>query len=120
MKSTAFILLVALSLSALAHEGHEAKKGSELVGEVIDLTCYLDHDSKGDKHASCAEKCIAKGNPVAILVGDKLYMVIKSDHESPNVALAPFAGKKVRIKGTVLEKNGMHAIDLESVQPVAK
>lgn len=101
---------------ARAHEGHDhASKSATLTGEVVDITCLMDHDGKGDKHATCAQKCIEKGLPVGLLVGNKLYAVILGSHESPNEKLAPFAGKLVTMKGSVVEKNGMHVIDMESV-----
>jgi hypothetical protein len=97
MKTFALALLVSLAgASASAHEGHHQKPD-------------------GAQHASCAQKCIEKGNPVGLLADGILYAVIMSDHESPNAKLAPFAGKLVTVTGKTLEKNGMHAIDLESI-----
>jgi hypothetical protein len=120
---TLYIPLV-LSLAAapaIAHEGHHAKRQAEgkLTGEVVDITCYLDHDSQGEKHSSCAQKCIEKGMPVGLVADGKLYLVIVSSHESPNLKLAPWAGKMVTIKGARTERDGMRAIDMEDVQPVA-
>jgi len=108
-----------LATSAWAHEGHHAKKPADgkLTGEVVDITCYLDHESKGEKHASCAQKCIEKGLPVGIVADGKLYAVIVSSHEPPNAKLAPFAGKLVTITGKVLERDGLRAIDMEDVKP---
>ena len=115
-------ILAALALSlgvAGAHEGHHAKKADNtLTGEVIDITCFLDHDSHGDKHASCAKKCIESGMPVGLLVDGKIYNVIVSTHEAPNAKLAPFAGQKVTITGKIINKNGIRAIDMEKVEPV--
>lgn len=113
-------LLVGLGLSlcaatGFAHEGH-AKSGDTLTGEIVDITCYLDHGSMGASHAKCARACIAKGMPVGILAGGKLYAVVISTHESPNEKLADFAGKTVTITGHKMEKNGMRAIDMESVE----
>ena len=88
--------------------------------EVVDITCYLDHESKGDKHSSCAQKCIESGMPVGIVAAGKLYAVIVSSHESPNAKLAPFAGKLVTITGKVLERDGLRAVDMEDVQPASE
>ena len=77
----------------------------------------MDHDSKGEKHAACAQKCIAKGLPVGPLVGNKLYAVIIGSHDSPNEKLAPFAGKLVTMTGALAEKDGMRVIDMEAVEP---
>jgi hypothetical protein len=107
------------SAGVRAHEGHEGGKAGKLTGEVIDITCYLDHDSAGEKHAECARKCIESGMPVGLLVNGKVYAVIVGTHETPNAKLAPYAGKKVTITGKIVEKGGMRAIDMESVEPVA-
>jgi hypothetical protein len=114
-------LVMAVATVAGAHEGHEhAASGVKLTGEIVDITCFMDHSSKGDKHAACARKCIEHGLPVGLLVGSKLYAVILSTHESPNEKLAPFAGQLVTMTGTVVEKDGMRVIDMASVAPAAK
>jgi hypothetical protein len=116
-------LLVGIALSlatatAGAHEGHHTNKSvDKLTGEVIDITCYLDHDSLGPKHAECARKCIESGMPVGLLVHGKVYSVILSSHESPNAKLAPYAGQMVTVTGKIIEKSGMRAIDMEDVSP---
>jgi hypothetical protein len=89
----------------LPHEGHHASSG-KLTGEVVDITCYLDHESHGEKHATCAQKRIEKGMPVGIVADGKLYVVIVSGHESPNAKLAPYAGKLVTVTGKRLERDG--------------
>ena len=114
------ILLGTTSGFAAAHEGHDhAAKSGKLTGEVVDITCFMGHDGKGEKHAACAQKCIAKGLPVGLLVGNTLYAVVLDSHDSPNEKLAPFAGKLVTMTGTIVEKNGMHVIDMEAVEPAA-
>jgi len=81
-----------------------------LNGEVVDLMCYLDHGAKGDKHKSCAEKCIKSGGPVGLLSGEDLYLVI-GDHKPMNEELAAKAGQTVTLKGKVVERNGMKMIE---------
>lgn len=126
MKAVMRMLAIGFVLAAgpaTAHEGHAHRaKDAPLVGEVVDITCYLDHESKGEKHATCAEKCITGGLPVGLLVGAKLYLIVMSDHTTPNAKLAPFAGKRVTVTGQRMERNGMRAIDLDTVElaPAAK
>ncbi len=80
-------------------------------GEVVDLMCYLDHGAKGEKHASCAKKCIESGGPVGLLTADnQLYLVI-GEHAPLNKKLAAFAAKTVSIKGKVVERDGMKMIE---------
>jgi hypothetical protein len=118
-----WLAIAVFSTAAAAHEGHHhddaAAASGKLTGEVVDITCYVDHQSHGEKHAACAQKCISAGNPVGIVVAGKLYVVIQDNHESPNAKLAPFAGKLVTLTGKRLEKDGLHVFDLESVAPAA-
>jgi hypothetical protein len=111
--------LLSISMCAMvsAHEGHhEAKaKPVTLTGEVVDITCFVDHDGVGEKHAACAQKCITGGNPVGLLVKDTLYVVVMSTHEPPNARLAPFAGQRVKVTGRISAKNGIHVFDLDTV-----
>jgi hypothetical protein len=113
-------LLSLVSAPAFAHEGHHGKHATEgkLTGEVVDITCYVDHESRGDRHATCAQRCIDKGMPVGLVAGGKLYLVVVSSHESPNARLSPYAGKVVTITGKQSERDGMRTIDMDDVQPV--
>src|SRR5688500_17429628 len=38
-----------------------------VVGEVIDVSCYLQVGKHGDKHRDCGQKCIRSGQPVGLL-----------------------------------------------------
>jgi hypothetical protein len=80
-------------------------------GEVVDLMCYLDHGAKGEKHKTCATKCIKSGGPVGILTSDdQLYLVI-GDHKPINDELASKAAETVTVTGKVVEKHGMKMIE---------
>jgi hypothetical protein len=88
-----------------------AAETKSVTGEVVDLMCYLDHGAKGEKHASCAEKCIKSGGPVGLLTkDDQLYLVI-GEHQPMNDTLAPLAAKTVTLTGKVVERNGMKMIE---------
>ena len=113
---------------AWAHEGHEGgsaepvaentAKEQTLTGEVVDVFCYLSHgkDGLGKGHADCAKKCIQSGLPVAIKVGDQLYLAAMSSHDPANKALVEFAGDQVTVRGQVLEKDGQHLVSISSVE----
>ena len=113
-----------------AHEHGEHADGSEesvaentgteqtLTGEVVDVFCYLSHgkDGLGKGHADCAKKCIQNGLPVAIRVGDDLYLAAMASHDPANKTLASFAGEQVTVHGQVLEKDGQHLISITKVE----
>ena len=119
--------LLAGGTMAWAHEGHDADhdepapnaQGEQtLTGEVVDTFCYLSHgkDALGKGHASCATKCIESGLPVAIKVGDQLYLAAMANHEPANKTLASLAGEQVTVHGKILEGDGQHLISISSVE----
>ena len=119
--------LVGNATGAWAHEGHEGTTEQvaedtaaeqTLTGEVVDVFCYLSHgkDGLGKGHAGCAKKCIQSGLPVALKVGDQLYLAAMSSHDPANKALADFAGEQVTVHGKVLEKDGQHLISITNVE----
>jgi hypothetical protein len=115
-----FIVTVAFSGSmvfsslTLAHEDHEKDKlaatEKTLTGEIVDLMCYADHNSTGEKHASCAASCIKGGGPVAILSDGKAYLVV-GDHKPMNEQLAEFAGKTITLKGKLASNGGIPMLE---------
>ncbi|MBI4355163.1 MAG: hypothetical protein HY597_01760 [Candidatus Omnitrophica bacterium] len=109
--------LVALAgMRAWADDEHGGKELKTLRGEVIDIACYVDHGAAGAGHADCAQKCIKSGLPVAIKVGDELYVAIGGDHQTANAALAKFAGKQVEVQGTVHERDDQKMIVVSTVK----
>ena len=119
------LLCVGPAAAWAAEEGHQhehehgAAAGNQtLKGEVVDVFCYLSHskDALGKAHADCAKKCIEGGLPVAIKVGDQLYLATMANHEPANRALAPFAGEQVTVQGQVMEKDGQHLISIAHVE----
>lgn len=113
LKTSSLILglsaLMALPMVSLgADNGAETKT---VKGEIVDLMCYLDHGAKGEKHSSCAQKCINNGGPVGLLTSEgDLYLVI-GEHKPMNKELAPKAAQTVTLKGKVVERHGMKMIE---------
>jgi len=98
-----------LAQPVMLFAAEEKAETKAIKGEIVDLMCYLDHGAKGEKHKSCAEKCIKSGGPVGLLSDDQLYLVI-GDHKPINDELAPKAGETVTLKGKVVERNGVKMI----------
>ena len=96
----------------------DAPQEDTLTGEVVDVFCYLDHGEEGlgKKHASCAKKCIKNGLPVAIKVGDQLYLASLADHEPANALLADYAAQQVTVHGKVMERDGQKFIAVSHVE----
>jgi hypothetical protein len=110
----AFSAGLVLSPLALAAEPSKEKSDAagtqEVTGEVVDMMCYIDHGAHGDKHATCAKKCITNGGPVGIKAADKTYLII-GNHQPMNAELAPYAAKTITVKGKVVERDGISMIE---------
>jgi hypothetical protein len=91
----------------------------KITGEVVDITCFSARDAKGDKHAACASKCLAAGMPAGILAGGKLYVATMADHTAPSAKLAAWAGKEVTAAGKIIDKEGLHIFEIDTVEPAA-
>jgi hypothetical protein len=117
LKTSAVIigLGAALALPAINFGADSDAATKSVTGEVVDLMCYLDHGAKGEKHQSCAQKCIKGGGPVGLLSGEDLYLVI-GDHKPMNEELAPKAGQTITLKGKVVEKHGMKMIENAEIE----
>ena len=111
-------MLLVSAPSAYAHEEQGQAGEQTLTGEVVDVVCYLSHgkDGLGKAHADCAKKCIKSGLPVALKVGDQLYLAANADHTAANARLVELAGEQVTVRGSVMERDGQHLITISSVE----
>jgi hypothetical protein len=51
------------------------------VGEVVDLSCYLQVGKHGDKHRDCGQKCAKAGEPIGLVTDDgSVYTLIAEEH----------------------------------------
>ena len=88
------------------------------VGEIIDLSCYLQVGKHGDKHRDCGQKCVAQGQPVGLLTEDgSVYMLIDEEHNARRDGLTDFRKQAiehmahiVKVNGTLSEVAGQKAI----------
>src|SRR5689334_9085802 len=117
---------VLASTLALAHSASEMKgmamaKPTTMTGEVVDMGCYMAHTATGEKHLSCATKCIANGMPMGLLTANgKLYLItLDHDDYDPYNKLKDWASKQVTLTGVVSERAGMRSIDVTAAQLIA-
>jgi hypothetical protein len=101
---------LALSAEEPGKEKLDAAGEKTVTGEIVDLMCYADHNATGDKHASCAAKCIKGGGPVGIVSEGKTYLVV-GDHKPMNDQLAEYAGKTVTLKGKLASNGGIPLLE---------
>lgn len=122
----AAMLLVPLSARAAEQAGHMQgmdthAKSATITGELVGMGCYLDHGARGEKHASCATRCIDNGMPMGLLTAsNELYLVtVDHDDADPYNWLKKEAAKTVTVTGPVIERNGMKGIDVKSAKLAA-
>jgi type 1 fimbria pilin len=131
MKRVMAVLVIgaALCFAAAAGADESAAKGkaaaapatATLKGEIVDTGCYLGHEARGEKHMSCATKCIANGMPMGLLTADGKLYLLTMNHDNPDAfnQAKNLAAKQVEATGFVLERAGMKALDLVAIKPVA-
>jgi len=95
-----------------------AGKPISVVGEIIDLSCYLQVGKHGDKHRGCGQKCAANGQPIGLLAQDgTVYMLIDEEHDPRRDGLTDFRKQAieqmahiVKVNGTLTQVDGQKAI----------
>ena len=106
-----------LLCSLLALFAFAADEPVTLTGEIVDLHCYTSRDAHGEQHAGCANACISRDVPAGLLTEDgTLYLLLNEKSSSVKEKIAGKAGKKVTAKGKVVERSGMKALQLASVE----
>lgn len=120
------LMLTANALPVIAHEAHDMP-GQKAVtktvtGEVVDTGCYLGHAARGEKHISCATKCLQQGMPMGLLTSNGTLYLVTLDHDNadPYNSLKDMAGKTVSITGEVMSRSGMKAIEATAVRLASK
>jgi len=99
----AFALIVALTRPSIFAEG-----ATTYVGVITDTMCTNDHKSmKVDPDSKCVKDCVAdaKAYKYALAEGKNAYIL--SDQETP----AKFAGKRVKVTGTLYTKTNILKVD---------
>lgn len=114
------VTTVASSILGKTLEG----KTVSVVGEVVDLSCYLQVGKHGDKHRDCGQKCARNGQPLGILKEDgSVYMLIDEEHDPRRdgmtklrAALIENMANIVKVYGTLSEVEGQKAIYVQTVK----
>lgn len=112
MKTTAIALLLFL----FAFTGLAADEPVTLTGEIVDMHCYISRGAKGEEHAGCSNACLSRDVPAGFLADDgTLYLLVNEKPVSVKEKVAGKAGRKVTVRGKVVERNGVKALQLASV-----
>lgn len=121
MKSILFTLVLIVAVSVSSAQVQSKTGEVSLVGEIIDVKCYTTGmmGGRGPEHEDCALSCIKGGLPVGLLdekSGEVYTIVPAKGMKGANTALLPFVAKRVRIRGSVMEKGGNRLLAYTNVE----
>jgi hypothetical protein len=93
-------------------------KPMTVVGEIVDLSCYLQVGKRGDKHRDCGQKCAEQGQPVGLLTQDgSLFILMDEEHNPRRDGLTNFRKAAIEnmayivtVHGTFSEVAGQKAL----------
>lgn len=112
------VLVVSMLLAGRLALAADTSAETSLVGEVVDLHCYLTRGARGAEHAGCAASCIGRGVAPGLLTADgKLYLLLLEKPFSAKDAVAGHAGATVTVRGRAVERGGVNAFQLRAVEP---
>jgi hypothetical protein len=108
------------SISTAAPVDHTSD--GEIVGQVVDVSCYLAQGLKGDSHRQCAEICANNLNIPLNIMDDEGHLWQLVDDDMPgkdqNPTVVQYAEQRVRASGTLIEKGPNRAIIVRNVELV--
>ena len=120
------LALMITALPTIADDSHHMPGKKEVTktvtGEVVDMGCYLGHAARGEKHISCATKCLNQGMPMGLLTSNGTLYLVTLDHDNadPFNSLKDMAGKNVTVTGEVMTRSGMKGIEASAVHVASK
>jgi hypothetical protein len=107
----AVLLFAAVALSA-------ADEPVTITGEVVDMHCYTSRGAHGAEHAGCSNACISRDVPAGLLTSDgTLYLLLNEKPVAVKEKIAGMAGRTIKATGKIVERNGVKALQLASVEP---
>ncbi len=114
--------IIAVALLSMAHVGAAEPEMVSIMGEPVDIQCYLAGRS-GEAHASCARTCVEGGQPVGFLAIDddgkeQLYLVMGAERKPAKDFMAEHMGMEVTATGTLATKHGMKILTVSKVEAI--
>ena len=89
-----------------------------MVGEIIDMSCYLQLGKHGAKHKDCAQKCSSHGEPIGLLTqnGD-VYFLIPEEHHPRRDVGTKLRETLIKYMASIVEVNGTSTV-VEGVKTI--
>lgn len=91
---------------------------ARVVGEVVDVSCYMQLGKRGEAHIPCGTNCVENGAPIGLVDADNELVIVMAEEHDPrrygNVALKeamlPFMARTVEVAGMLTERNGVKTL----------
>jgi hypothetical protein len=123
MKKLRLLFVLLLSASAFTQEGPQSHEAT-IVGYLRDSGCvHRFHEVVKPLPNGCLQACVRAGSPLVLLTKDEqVYHPISTEIPDVDIRgkLLPFAGKLVRVTGTVYERGGSKSISLEKIEEASE
>ena len=115
---TVWIVGLAASAGLLWPSSGNAATDVTVKGEVVEIACSLSkgQGGRGAAHASCALDCAKRGEPLAVLTDDGLYVLTGDFAANRNARLLDFVAKSVTASGTLTERDGNRLLNVKTIR----
>lgn len=81
-----------------------------VVGEIVDLSCYLQVGKRGDKHRECGQLCAEQGQPIGLLTEDgSLFLLMDEEHNPRRDGQTAFRKAAIENMAYVVTINGTYS-----------
>ena len=96
----------------------DGAKAATIMGELVEVSCYLQLGKRGEKHIPCGSDCLRHGMPAGIVDKDgKLTLLFVEEHDprrngqlDVREKLADLIAKQVTATGMLTMKDGFQAL----------
>jgi hypothetical protein len=113
----------ATTIEAAVNKVPNPGKPVTVVGEILDLSCYLQLGKHGEAHRACGQKCVRNGQPIGLLARDgTVYMLMPEEHHprrdggvDAKESASEHMGHIVEVNGTESTVNGFRAIFVQGL-----
>ena len=89
-------------------------------GYLRDAECPLRDKGSMKPHGACAMDCVKNGSPLALITkkGELFIAVDPTPEKDVRPLVMPHFGKYVEVRGDILERGGMRAITVKTINEV--
>jgi len=104
----------------------EGGRPETVIGEVVDVSCYMQLGKRGEAHIPCGTKCIRNGMPIGLVdANDDLYILFAEQHDPRRdgqvdlvETFLPLLAKQVTVTGMLTEMKGYRALFVQAAEKV--